>query len=127
MAFKPRTFGPASIAASSLAETIWADEVRDSAWFPFNFSTSMAPTISRRRDAVDLAVSVVPRRASRPSCSPSPPDAEGESAVSLLLSELDNASALSLLRSLLARSDAVRDLALRLEGGQLFSNLLTKL
>ena len=55
-----------------------------------------------------------------------PPDAEGESAVSLLLSELDNASALSLLRSLLARSDAVRDLALRLEGGQLFSSLLTK-
>ena len=40
-----------------------------------------------------------------------PPDAEGESAVSLLLSELDNASALHLLRSLLARSDAVRDLA----------------
>ena len=55
-----------------------------------------------------------------------PPDAEGESAVSLLLSELDNASALHLLRSLLARSDAVRDLALRLEGGQLFSKLLTK-
>ena len=46
--------------------------------------------------------------------------------MSLLLSELDNASALALLRSLLARSDAVRDLALRLEGGQLFSKLLAK-
>ena len=55
-----------------------------------------------------------------------PPDAEGESAVSLLLADLDNQAALSLLRSLLARSDAVRDLALRLEGGQLFSKLLTK-
>ena len=55
-----------------------------------------------------------------------PPDAEGESAVSLLLSDLDNQAALALLRSLLARSDAVRDLALRLEGGRLFSKLLTR-
>ena len=94
MAFKPRTFGPASIAASSLAETIWCDE-----------GAAIA--------AVMFAVAP-------------PPDAEGESAVSLLLSDLDNASALSLLRSLLARSDAVRDLALRLEGGQLFSELLEK-
>jgi hypothetical protein len=94
MAFKPRTFGPASISASSLAETIWADE-----------SSAIA--------AVMFAVAP-------------PPDAEGESAVSLLLADLDNQAALSLLRSLLARSDAVRDLALRLEGGQLFSKLLTK-
>ena len=62
------------------------------------------------RDAVDAAIATrfvrhVRRRAP-------PPDAEGESAVSLLLSELDNASALSLLRSLLARSDAVRDFGL---------------
>ena len=94
MAFKPRTFGPASIAASSLAETIWSDE-----------GAAIA--------AVMFAVAP-------------PPDAEGESAVSLLLDDLDNQAALSLLRSLLARSDAVRDLALRLEGGQLFSSLLTK-
>ena len=56
MAFKPRTFGPASISASSLAETIWADEVRDSAWFPsisrFNFA-SMASSRPQRRDAVE--------------------------------------------------------------------------
>ena len=47
-----------------------------------------------------------------------PPDAEGR--LSLLLSELDNASALHFIAVFVSRSDAVRDLALRLEGGQLF-------
>jgi hypothetical protein len=76
MAFKPRTFGPASIAASSLAETIWADEVRDPAWFPsisqLQLRVDGVFMRPQRRDAVDVAVRAsIPRRAQqlRPSCS----------------------------------------------------------
>jgi len=97
LAFEPRAFGPASLAASSLATTVWSDE-----------GAAIA--------AVMFAVAP-------------PPDAEGASAVELLLAameEEDAAAALALFRALLARSDAVRDLALRLRGGTLFSTLLAR-